>query len=510
MKIWSFVKENKVVLIALFIIVLIGFFLRIFNVTQYPLHIEEVVFLDESRLDRPGLVEDFKWVAWKIFLKKDTVGEVLGTFLSRWNNRLFNSNVLAIRLTPAVLGTLTILIWFFIIRNLGKSNKLALFSAALLGFSFYHSAFSRYGYSHLSMSFWFLLYSALIYYFFHKPRVGILALSIIVFAIGFLALPTMIFAPLGIITFGIIYSIYKNKSKCSKYLEDINKKPVKYFLISLLIIFLISLILFPYKSLITSDSVRLNVFGPSVERQSLGEKVITYLSWHSENFISAQKNFWNLFSSDSFGGVIPLWIIIFSLIGLVVLLFSRSKQKYFFLFQFIFLYLFLNYFFLTARTFRAAVPFVFFFYFAATFGILFLVKKINKKAGIVFLILLILLELSFTINSLFLNNPNYPKATAFNPVEERDRFLSLVDYLKKENPEVIMVDSINHGPGYHFNDHQIPFEFIDYQTLSNRLENKDFPQYYLSNYLAREQAELFNKFIPYYEEKLPGLYVLKQ
>lgn len=509
------IRNNKILYFSLFLIILIGFFFRIINITDYHLDIAESNLLDRADLEKPGLLEDLKWAFSTILMKARIHGEPLANLFIRWTHRLFNNNVLAIRLYSVIFGTLTILLWFFLIKLLMRDNRLALFSTALLSFSFFHIFFSRSGWPHLAMSFWFLLYLFLvIYYLWYKQKFSLLLASIFVFIIGFLTVPTMIFAPLGVAVFGIFSAVFsarglpwKNKLKLSNYLAILKKKPIRNFLLSLCVILLVASILFPAGAVfkdIEGQEANLGL----IKGESFFQKFFSFITSHFHSFWDYQKQLWSNFRPGSFSEIIPIWLILFSQIGLLVLLFSKDKKKYFFLFQLFFFYFAIVY--LRAWVKHSIlVPFDYFFYFAGSIGILFCLKKLIKKPAVInlILVLFIILELAFAANSLFLNKFKYFKAAIIDYPAQKEKIGRVLDYFKDKEGALVMVDFVDHSPGYHLEDYGIPFEYISYDSLTSRIESGDPPQYYLSYEVFKRHSDTYKLIREYYNEELSGLYV---
>lgn len=116
---------------------------------------------------------------------------------------VFGLNELGVRITPVVYGTLTILLLYFLAKEL-FSKKIALISSFFLAISPWHIQLTRASFESSFSVFWVLLGLLLLIKGLKKPWIWVL--SVIPFAISVYTYNSArIFTPLIIIAFGIIY-----------------------------------------------------------------------------------------------------------------------------------------------------------------------------------------------------------------------------------------------------------------------------------------------------------------
>lgn len=136
---------NKKIIILLLIILLIGGFLRFYQLTKYPVHltIDEVAVGYNSYSILKTLKDEhgaFLPLAFKS--TGDWKPPILIYFLIP-SIALLGLNELTLRLPIALIGVLTILLVFFLIRKISKNDILALFTSFSLAISPWHIQFSR-------------------------------------------------------------------------------------------------------------------------------------------------------------------------------------------------------------------------------------------------------------------------------------------------------------------------------------------------------------------------------
>ncbi len=147
----SAVLPQRIHLALLLVILLVALLLRVYELPGIPpgLHYDEaanaILAADiASGESRP------------LFIEAYTGKEVLFFYLAGVSMRLLGASVFSLRLTSALIGTLTVLIAYRLVREMfapqGReaSRWLALFSAALLATSYWHVTLSRYGFRAIS------------------------------------------------------------------------------------------------------------------------------------------------------------------------------------------------------------------------------------------------------------------------------------------------------------------------------------------------------------------------
>lgn len=124
--------SNKIFWILFFTIFIIGAFLRFYDLDLKPLHHdegEEQYYFIEPLLEGKALVWDY-----------DNKG-LIRHFITYPFVRSLGVNTFSLRFSPALAGTMTILLLLFLVKNIGKSG--VLLSAAILSFSPFFVYYSR-------------------------------------------------------------------------------------------------------------------------------------------------------------------------------------------------------------------------------------------------------------------------------------------------------------------------------------------------------------------------------
>lgn len=136
--------RNKLSLL-LILLVVIGLFIRIYNLTNIPkgFHDDE---LDAGFIGRYILLwgKDIKGNQWPFYY--DKLGDFRPTgifYLSGISTFLFGVNEFAVRFPAALFGSLTVIAIFMLARELFKNSGIAIFSALLLVVSPWHIILSR-------------------------------------------------------------------------------------------------------------------------------------------------------------------------------------------------------------------------------------------------------------------------------------------------------------------------------------------------------------------------------
>ncbi len=146
--------RKRVHLALLLVVLLVALFLRVYGLGDIPpgLHYDEAAnAILAADVARGG--------ARPLFIEAYTGKEVLFFYLAGASMRLLGVSVFSLRLTSALIGTLTVLITYRLAREMfahqgaEASRWLALFSAALLATSYWHVTLSRYGFRAISQPF---------------------------------------------------------------------------------------------------------------------------------------------------------------------------------------------------------------------------------------------------------------------------------------------------------------------------------------------------------------------
>lgn len=172
-------------LVILSLIILLGFFLRIFQINRLPpgLSSDEVAFaynaytILQNQSDQFGEKWPFYFESFGEY-KNPVPVYILVPFLS-----YFGNNALAVRLPMVILSSLSILVLYLIIKKLFLSNRFALLVSFFLAVSSWHIFFSRFSNGYL-LGMVFLLAGI---FFFLKSREAVLlaAFSGIFFLLSF-------------------------------------------------------------------------------------------------------------------------------------------------------------------------------------------------------------------------------------------------------------------------------------------------------------------------------------
>ena len=117
---------------------------------------------------------------------------------------VFGLNELGVRITPVVYGTLTVLLMYFLARELTKSSKIGLVSAFLLAVSPWHLHLTRASFESSFSVFWVMLGILFVYKGLEKRKY--LIFSVIPFALGVYTYnAARVFIPLFVFVFFVIY-----------------------------------------------------------------------------------------------------------------------------------------------------------------------------------------------------------------------------------------------------------------------------------------------------------------
>ena len=168
-------SQKRLHLALLLLILLVALFLRVYRLDDIPpgLHYDEAA--------NAILASDIaRGEARPLFIEAYTGKEVLFFYLAGVSMRLLGVSVFSLRLTSALIGTLTVLITYRLAREMfanqgaRASRWLALFSATLLATSYWHVTLSRYGFRAISQPF---LQALTLWCLWRGLRRGVLSLS---------------------------------------------------------------------------------------------------------------------------------------------------------------------------------------------------------------------------------------------------------------------------------------------------------------------------------------------
>lgn len=197
---------NKLHWTVLILVVTVSFFLRFYNITSIP----------------PSLNWDEVSIGYSAY-------SILKTGRDEWNNLLplhfkaygeyklpaqiyfsipgiyiFGLNEFGVRITPVIYGTLTVLLMFFLVREIFRNNTVGLLSAFLLGISPWHIHLTRASFESSFSVFWIVFAIWLLLKGFRDSKW--LVFSMIPFAISIYTYNSArLFSPLFLITVLLIY-----------------------------------------------------------------------------------------------------------------------------------------------------------------------------------------------------------------------------------------------------------------------------------------------------------------
>jgi len=220
-------KKHTVFL--LFLILLFGLFLRFYKLSEIPFgfHQDEVVnayvgkFILKNGFDLYGN-------SWPIFYfdKWGDYPPVLPMYFSGFGSLIFGNTVFGARFFPALFGSLTILIVFFLVKEIFLNEDIALFSSFVLAINPWHISFSRVGTEGIIALFFYSLSLLFSIKLFQKPILKFKILSFILSLLSFLCYPSYrLIIPL---TFFILLIF-----------SYLNEKKINYFFLSSFLCFLI-------------------------------------------------------------------------------------------------------------------------------------------------------------------------------------------------------------------------------------------------------------------------------
>lgn len=313
-------------------LIFIGGFLRFFNNTQNPgsLNIDEVSYgYSAYSILKTG--HDENGVFMPLIFK--SIGDYKNPLLIYSlvpSIALFGLNEFSVRFTTALIGTLTILAFFLLVRSLTNDKKIALIAAAFLAISAWHIYYSRFASDHVMG----LLLIILGMYFFQKMLIGGKLWSVfsaLMFILSMYAYHSQrLFVPILILILLIIY-----------------RKQLKQIRNSLLIFTMICLILIV-------PLIYLSIFGAANSRAAMvfltqdidytryvildhisrpGEIFLLFFFWAKRYLNYFQPNFLffnglNMTISGTLGlGVLYLYELLLLILGVIELIRNKFKNR---------------------------------------------------------------------------------------------------------------------------------------------------------------------------------------
>ena len=200
------ILRNRIVLIALTLVVILAFALRVYKVTEDPpsLNWDEVsIGYNAYSILKTGRDE---WgQAFPLHFK--AYGEYklpVQIYASIPGIAIFGLNEFGVRITPVIYGTLTVLLLYFLAKELTKSSKVGLVSAFLLATSPWHIHLTRASFESSFSVFWVMLGILMLYKGLKSKKY--LVLSAIPLALAVYTYNSArVFTPMFILAFLFIY-----------------------------------------------------------------------------------------------------------------------------------------------------------------------------------------------------------------------------------------------------------------------------------------------------------------
>lgn len=318
----KYVTHTYRIYFLLGIIVLFGFFIRIYQNTTHP----SGFFCDEA-----GLTYEAYTIA---HTGKDSFGHIFPFYFTIFSPRgpvaiydqvpfiwIFGLNEFTSRFTSATIGTITIILLFFIMQLLFKNRIASIFAAFLLTISPWHIQFSRFGTENIRVPFYFGFFLLFFLIGIHKQKKVLVSLSIFFLFLVFYAYTAAdIFIFPFIAGIALIYRNYFFKNR----------------LFSLFLCVLIFICCFPffYQMLFFSRESRfaqVSILNNHSFLEATTQMTKTYIQSYSPDFLFLKgdadmpNHFINRFSVKSFGelyfATVPFFIFGF------FFLVKKSKKK---------------------------------------------------------------------------------------------------------------------------------------------------------------------------------------
>ncbi len=312
--------NKKLSVLLIFLITLLGFFVRIFNLGENPAGF----FADEAAIgynaytlltrgaDEYGIPRPF---FFRSFGDYRLPVPIYSNLLSI---AIFGLNEFSVRLTAAFFGTLTIIFVYLLTKSLFQERSAALLSAFFLAISPWHIHFSRFGSEYTYFPFWFTLSLYLLVKGLKKSKY--LILSFISFGVTlYTYYPSLFVTPIFVFSLILIFLKVLNKQR-------------KILVVSIAIFLLSLLPLVPgvKNETVTARWNKVSVFKEGGIKENLSKFGKTYLEHFSPSFlfvtgdISYPGHFITRFSVREVG---ELYWIQLPLLFLGILYFIYSKGK---------------------------------------------------------------------------------------------------------------------------------------------------------------------------------------
>jgi 4-amino-4-deoxy-L-arabinose transferase-like glycosyltransferase len=314
----------------LFIIVILGFILRTYNLSKNPYGF----FADEASIGYNAYniltkgVDEYK-IPYPIFFKafgeyKSPI-EIYSTapFIT-----IFGLNELSIRLTSVFYGTLSILMIFFLVKELfikyKFDYKIGLFSSLILAISPWHIHFSRISFELMP----FCLFTMFGVYLFlrTKRNINILPFSIISFILAIYSYsPARIFIPLFSLSIVLIYGKFLLQNKIITILNGI-----------ILLFLLLPLVLFTISPSGLQRWNQVNIFSQPSQKDSVIYHIANnYISHFSLNFLFLKGDIGmsgQTITRHSVKGIGELYLFQFPIIVIGAFYLIKLKEREIFVF----------------------------------------------------------------------------------------------------------------------------------------------------------------------------------
>ncbi|MCL4386324.1 MAG: glycosyltransferase family 39 protein [Cyanobacteria bacterium] len=208
-------RKNGLIYFLLALIVVLGFFIRTYKLDKIPAGF----FCDEA-------ITGYK--AYLLITQgKDAFGGKLPIFFNTFGSfrpgipfyttvpfvALLGLNEFSVRLTSAVIGSLTIIIIYFLSKKIFSSKLAGVFAAFLLAISPWHIHFSRYGAENIYLPFFMSLGTLFFIYFIDKEELRFSVLSFIFFGMSLYTYTPAYFLIPIFITLILCFYLLKIKDK---------------------------------------------------------------------------------------------------------------------------------------------------------------------------------------------------------------------------------------------------------------------------------------------------------
>lgn len=207
---------NKLSKIVLFLIIVLAFVLRVYNITSIPPSLnwdETSIGYNAYSILKTGRDEwgEFMPVHFKSFGEYKLPAQIYASIPAI---AIFGLNEFGVRITPVIYGTLSVLLLYLLVQELYKKREISLLSAFLLAVSPWHIQLTRGSFESSFSLFWFLMGLLLLVKGFKNPKW--LIVSMLPFVISVYTYNTArVFTPLFLF---VVYLIkYKYLIKNFKY-----------------------------------------------------------------------------------------------------------------------------------------------------------------------------------------------------------------------------------------------------------------------------------------------------